>query len=169
MRNWIQAELLAAGLDRRRAASIADASTGYVAAATAVAVARAVQELPEGPAWWDLQHRRVVVAVTAMQQGNPDEAYVLLGERLAPDAPDAWDSNWPEDKVWRVVEVPVGLGAGDRFLIGDGMGLRAEAEVSKRGGEGGVVIVAGSVRHGLDPWYEPALEHAERLAAESMD
>jgi len=78
-----------------------------------------------------------------VERAHPDEAYELLGERLAPDAPDVLDSNWPEHKVWWAVEVPAGLGTGDRFLIGGGMGLRAEAEVHTRDGESGAVIVVG--------------------------
>lgn len=137
--DWVARELRAgAGFSeeeaRRAAAHCCSEHAGIGVAATAVAVARGTTLVPEGKGWWTERLKEHVIS------GNPAEAEVRLGEAIAEPAPDAWDSNWPDGKTFRVVPIPPGLTVGDTFVVGDGMGSRATMKIVDHDGVVGVVI-----------------------------
>jgi len=58
--------------------------------------------------------------------------------------------------------IPEGLGVGDEFLLGDGMGHRVWLKVEERGSERGLVSVGGEVNQ-LEELWSIAFDEAERL------
>ena len=134
-----------------------------VGAATAVAAVSATHELPGGKIWWDspvgARCRQALV------DGNGDDAYVTIGELLAPPAPDNWDPNWPDDKLFGWL--PTGAKAGDRFLLGSGMGHRAEAVVVERDGKLGLVIDSATARDTLGERFKAALAEIHGILEEA--
>ncbi|HSH58963.1 MAG TPA: hypothetical protein VK988_04845 [Acidimicrobiales bacterium] len=131
------------------------------AAATTVAVARATPALPNGRRWWrEGEGQRVL---EYLRRGSPDEAEVRVGELLAGPAPDVMDFNWPPAKVFWAVPVPEGLGPGDRFVVGDGMGSRGRIIVTQEVGRLGAVLEAGSLWDPLAKLYRQAYDEASAL------
>lgn len=85
----------------------------------AVTAARATDLCPGGSAWWrdvgeppreQMLARRFV------------EGYVRQAEALAGPSDVDVDFNWPDGKLFRVVEVPAGRSLGDEVIAGDGEG-----------------------------------------------
>jgi hypothetical protein len=165
LRKWVVDELSAGLLSESDARHVTEAMGAWLAhhAADAVAVARIVRERPDAAAWW--RSERSTRAREALHGGSPDEAFVTFAEMVGDAAPDVWDTNWPDNKFLWAVGIPPSAEPGDRFLIGDGMGMRALAEVVERDGVRGAAIVPGSCRHTLRPWVDAAGVEAEELAA----
>lgn len=131
------------------------------AAATTVAVARATPALPGGRLWWsEPEGQRILEYLRA---GLPDEAEIRIGELLAGPAPDVIDFNWPAAKMFWAVPIPEGLGPGDRFVVGDGMGVRGTMVVAEEAGQVGVALEAGSVWDPLAQLYREAYAEASAL------
>ncbi|MFN2506345.1 MAG: hypothetical protein ABR540_19380 [Acidimicrobiales bacterium] len=127
--------------------------------ATTVAIARAVASIPKAREWWD-EHRDSALA--SLRRGEVGNVEVRLSEALVPTAPDVIDFNWAAHKVFWAVKPPEGIAVGQRFLVGDGMGGRAWAEVVEKGGASGVAVVE-ALANPLSRFFVAAWVEAEEL------
>jgi molybdopterin adenylyltransferase len=104
-------------------------------AAGLVAIARSVRLVPAARAKWAADQARFLVWMLHGESGN---AEALLGEAIAPPAPDAVDLQWRADKLFDAAGViPAGARDGEEFLVGDGAGGRAWLRVAVRDGRRG--------------------------------
>jgi len=100
--------------------------------ASLVAVCRVTRHIPGVREWWATPES--VRYFDAFVEW-PGAAWGRINELYAAPAPDAFDPNWPDYKVQRVVEVPPNALAGDQFVLGDGEGSRFVLEVAEVEGE----------------------------------
>jgi hypothetical protein len=98
--------------------------------------------------------------------GKFTEAFYRAAEILTGPPGEDVDFNWPPDKFFNVVPLPAGLNEGDTFLIGDGEGGRATAEIVVQDSLAGAVLVDGSYRHVYEHFYEEAEAEARLLLDE---
>jgi hypothetical protein len=91
-------------------------------------------------------------------------AVVTQAELLAGPVDVDVDFNWPEEKLFRVADVPEGCRDGDRVILGDGEGGRMDATLVARDGQLGFLSVAGTYRNSTADLWVAAFDEATSVA-----
>jgi hypothetical protein len=150
-------------------AAVCDQEAGipnwYVsAAASAVTCARATALCPGQKDWWRGPGRSVLELLLG---GDATAAEIRQAEMLAGHYDFDFDTNWPEHKRFRVLDVPEHLPLGSLLIGSNEEGLRAEFEIVEREGVRGLQRTSTPARQPTADIWRQARKEAEVLAEQA--
>ena len=130
------------------------------ACVNAVTAARATERCQGGSEWW---HSSGASAWRHLADGRFVEAMAAQAEFLAGPTDVEVDFNWPDEKLFPMAEIPNGCCEGDRVILGDGEGGRADATLVVQDGQRGIVPVAGTYRDPTVDLWAAAFDEAKAV------